>query len=150
MQETQERKIPESGKSPGGGLGNPLWYSYLKNPMNRGACWAMVHRVAKSRTQLKQLSMHADCSYYIFISQYCPKFIFQKMKCVLADSKKKKEKKRKTKSTLIHLQRINICAMLSFSTKEQNTSFHNFFFFFYAFQWPCSCTFSKAFFSWIL
>ena len=51
--------IPELGKSPGGGNGNPLQYSCLENPMDRGAWWATVHRVAKSWTQLKQLSMHA-------------------------------------------------------------------------------------------
>ena len=45
--------IPESGRSSGGGYGNPLQYSCLENPMNRGAWWAAVHRVAESRTQLK-------------------------------------------------------------------------------------------------
>ena len=34
----------------GGGNGNPLQYSCLKNPMDRGAQWATVHGVAKSRT----------------------------------------------------------------------------------------------------
>ena len=42
--------IPESGRSPGGGNGNPLQYSCLENPMDRGAWWAKVHRVAKSQT----------------------------------------------------------------------------------------------------
>ena len=42
--------IPGSGRSPGGGNGNPLQYSCLKNPTDRGAWWAMVHRVAKSQT----------------------------------------------------------------------------------------------------
>ena len=37
-------------KSPGGGHGNPLQYSCLENPMDRGAWWATVHEVAKSRT----------------------------------------------------------------------------------------------------
>ena len=50
--------IPGSGRSPGGGHGNPLQYSYMKNPMDRGAWRAMVHRVAKSQTRLKQLSTH--------------------------------------------------------------------------------------------
>ena len=48
--------IPGSGRSPGGGNGNPLHYSCLGNPMDRRAWWAEVHRVIKSRTQL---SMHA-------------------------------------------------------------------------------------------
>ena len=48
--------IPGSGRSYGGGHGNPLEYSCLENPMDRGAWWAMVHRIAKSWTQLKQLA----------------------------------------------------------------------------------------------
>ena len=40
--------IPGSGRSPQGGHGNPLQYSYLENPMDRGTWWATVHRVAKS------------------------------------------------------------------------------------------------------
>ena len=50
--------IPGSERSPGGGRGNPLQYSCLENPMDRGACQAMVHRVAKSQIQLKRLSTH--------------------------------------------------------------------------------------------
>ena len=42
--------IPESGRSPGGGHGNPLQYSCLENPMDRGAWRATVQRVTKSRT----------------------------------------------------------------------------------------------------
>ena len=48
--------IPGWGRSPGRGRGNPLQYPCLENPMDRGACWATAHRVAKSRTQLKGLS----------------------------------------------------------------------------------------------
>ena len=44
--------IPESGRSPGGGHGNPLQYSCLENPMDRGARWATVHGVTKSWTRL--------------------------------------------------------------------------------------------------
>ena len=40
--------IPGSGRSPGGGNGNPLQYSCLKNPMDRGAWQAAFHRVTKS------------------------------------------------------------------------------------------------------
>ena len=40
------------GRSPGGGHGNALQYSDLKNPMDRGTWWATVHGVAKSQTQL--------------------------------------------------------------------------------------------------
>ena len=45
--------IPGSGRSPGGGCGNPLQYSGLENPRDRGAWWAVVHGVAKSWTRLK-------------------------------------------------------------------------------------------------
>ena len=44
--------IPGLGRSPGGGHGEdtPLQYSCLENPVDRGAWWAIVHRVAQSRT----------------------------------------------------------------------------------------------------
>ena len=42
--------IPGLGRSPGGGHGNPLQYSCLGNPMDRGAWWATVYGVAKSQT----------------------------------------------------------------------------------------------------
>ena len=45
--------IPESGRSPGEGNGNPLQYSCLGNPVDRGVRWATVHGVTKSRTQLE-------------------------------------------------------------------------------------------------
>ena len=47
-----------SGRSPGEGHGSPLQYSCLENPKDRGAWWATVHRVTKSRTRLKRLSTH--------------------------------------------------------------------------------------------
>ena len=50
--------VPGSGRSPGGGHSNPLQYSCLENPMDRGAWWVTVRGVAKSRTSLKQLSTH--------------------------------------------------------------------------------------------
>ena len=40
--------IPGLGRYPGGGYGNPLQYSCLENPMDRGAWWATVHRVLRS------------------------------------------------------------------------------------------------------
>ena len=42
--------VPGLGRSPGGGNGNPLQYSYLENSMDRGAWQATVHGIAKSRT----------------------------------------------------------------------------------------------------
>ena len=52
MQETEEAKVlslgQEAESSPEGGRGNPLQYSSLENPMDRGAWPATAHRVAKS------------------------------------------------------------------------------------------------------
>ena len=53
-----EGSIPELGRSPGGGNGNPLQFSCLENAMDRGAWRATVPGVAKSRTQLKLLITH--------------------------------------------------------------------------------------------
>ena len=44
--------IPVLGRFPGEGNDNPLQYSYLENPMDRGGWWATAPRVAKSQTQL--------------------------------------------------------------------------------------------------
>ena len=48
--------IPGSGRSPGGGHGNPLQDSCLENPRDGGAWWAAIYGVAHSRTRLKRLS----------------------------------------------------------------------------------------------
>ena len=59
MQEWQETRVQSLGqRSPGGEKGKPLQYTCLENPMDRGAWWATVHRVAKSWKWLKQLSTH--------------------------------------------------------------------------------------------
>ena len=52
--------VPGSRRSPGEGNGNPLQYSCLENPMDRGAWWATVYAVAEIQTQLngKLLRMH--------------------------------------------------------------------------------------------
>ena len=54
VQEPQETPclIPGSGRSPGGGHGNPLQYSCLENPMDRGAWQAIVYGVARVRHDL--------------------------------------------------------------------------------------------------
>ena len=49
--------IPGSGRSTGGRHGNPFQYSYLENPLDRGAQQDTIHRVAKSRT--RQATEHA-------------------------------------------------------------------------------------------
>ena len=51
--------IPGLGRSPGGGDGKPFQYSYLENPMDRGAWWASVGGIAMSWTRL---STHAHRS----------------------------------------------------------------------------------------
>ena len=50
MQEMKEDtgSIPASGRSPGGGHGNPVQYSCLENPIARGAWWATFHGVSES------------------------------------------------------------------------------------------------------
>ena len=48
--------IPGSGRSPGGGNGNPLQYSCLENPRDGGAWWATVRGVTKSQTRLSDFS----------------------------------------------------------------------------------------------
>ena len=50
--------IPESGRTPRGVNGNPLQYSCLENPVDRGAWQAIVQRVTKSQTGQKQPSTH--------------------------------------------------------------------------------------------
>ena len=47
--------IPGSGRSPGEGNGNPLQYSCLGNPMDRGAWWATVHGIAKESNMMERL-----------------------------------------------------------------------------------------------
>ena len=54
-----------SGRSPGGGHGNPLQYSCLENLTDRKAWWAAVHKVAKSWTRLKLLSTHTHVPFII-------------------------------------------------------------------------------------
>ena len=66
--------IPGLGRSLGGGHGNPFQYSCLENPKDRGAWWAIVHRVTKSQTQLKRLGTHMHALFYpcsrIFKNQF--------------------------------------------------------------------------------
>ena len=58
--------IPGLGRSPGKGNGNPLQYSCLENPMDRGAWWATVHGVTESQTQLStNTSLHHG--FYVII-----------------------------------------------------------------------------------
>ena len=62
--------IPESGRSPGGGHGNPLQYTCLENPIDRQACRATFHRVTKNWTQLRWLSMHIRTCVCVYVCMY--------------------------------------------------------------------------------
>ena len=65
--------IPGLGRSPGAGSGNPLHYSCVGNPTDRGAQWAIVHGVAKSWTRLSDFAQQQ--SHVVkFSSQYCGLF----------------------------------------------------------------------------
>ena len=72
--------IPGLGRSPGGGHGNPLQYSYLENPLDRGAWQIIVHWDEKSQTRLKQLSKHASSislyKYTKFVSPFICQWVF--------------------------------------------------------------------------
>ena len=64
--------IPGSGRSPGEGNGNPLQYSCLENPMDGGAWWATVHRVAKSRIRLSYFtSLQPPRTSVLLFSEHC-------------------------------------------------------------------------------
>ena len=52
--------IPRSGRSPRGGNGNPLQYSYLGSPMNRGAWWATVCGIAKKLDKTQRLNKSSN------------------------------------------------------------------------------------------
>ena len=60
----------------GEGNGNPLQYSCLENPRDRGACWAAVYGVAQSRTRLTRLSSSSTL-FYIRDSSICGSWSLQ-------------------------------------------------------------------------
>ena len=63
--------VPGSRRSPGGGNGNPLQYSCLENPMDKGAWRVTVHGVLKTLTWLKPVStQHTHMCIYM-LKQYC-------------------------------------------------------------------------------
>ena len=72
MQEMQSdaSSIPRLRRSPGGGHGNPLQYSCLQNSMDRGAWLAIVRRVTKKQTRLKQLSTAQNMHVYVRLNLF--------------------------------------------------------------------------------
>ena len=85
--------IPGLGKGPEGGHDNPLHYSCLENPMDRGAWWATVHRVTNSWTRLKWPSTQTFSEMDEFNG-------FIKRKYNLGGWRKKQEKKKKKPSKI--------------------------------------------------
>ena len=72
--------VSGSGRTSGGGHGNPLQYSCLENPMDRGAWRATVHRVARVRHDGSDLAQHTcnkwiELSPHILLSYCSPSFI---------------------------------------------------------------------------
>ena len=63
--------IPGSGRSPGEGNGNPLQYSCLENPLDRGAWWATVHWVTKSRTRLSDFTHSLSMCFKLMLCLAC-------------------------------------------------------------------------------
>ena len=82
--------IPELGRPPGAGNGNPLRYSCLENPMDRGAWWATVHRITRNQTRLKWLGTHSCVAVRSCISQGSPG---NRTKRIYLERKKKKKER---------------------------------------------------------
>ena len=73
--------IPELGRSPGEGNGNPLQYPCLENLMDRGTWWIAVHGVAMSRDNIEfqdDISLNKRTVMFIFIIWYFLKYIKSK------------------------------------------------------------------------
>ena len=62
--------VPGSGRSPGGGNGNPLQYSCLENPVDRGAWWATVHGVTESDMTEVTEHAHTCLSTFLQVNKY--------------------------------------------------------------------------------
>ena len=67
-------QIPGWGRSPGGRHGNPLQYSYLENPMDTAAWWAVVHGVAKE-LDITEVTQH-ECIEKVIQQNYNQKFLY--------------------------------------------------------------------------
>ena len=78
--------ISGSGRSPEEGNGNPLQYSYLENPMDRGAWQATVHGVAKKPDTTQRLNKTATTKNLTISSSYIPKISFSNCKCNLINN----------------------------------------------------------------
>ena len=81
-------------EDPRGEDGNPLYYSCLENPMDRGSWWATVHRVTKSRTLLKQLCTHACRAKLVYTGAYIH-LVSTSLYCLSSPHKLKNKKQKK-------------------------------------------------------
>ena len=73
--------IPGSGRFPGGRYGNPLWYSYLENPMDRGVWWATVMR--SQTVDMTEVTWYTHTQPWfqaLFYSKRLGRFIFQNLR----------------------------------------------------------------------
>ena len=70
--------IPGSGRSPGGEHGSPLQYSYLENPMDKGAWWATFHGFAESDVT-EQLTLALTCTCRAILRKRCQYKKYPKM-----------------------------------------------------------------------
>ena len=55
--------IPRMGRFPGEGNGNPLQYSHLENPMDRGVWWARVHGISNNNNHYFRKEGHINCGW---------------------------------------------------------------------------------------
>ena len=100
--------IPGSGRSHGGGNGNPLQYSCLESPTDRGAWWATVHGVAESQTRLVITHTYTE-------ENEESRCILLEISCFIEEScrMKREEKERKCLLNFLH---ILLCLLLVAST----------------------------------
>ena len=98
--------IPGSGRSPIGGNSNPLQYSCLENPMDRGAWRATVYRVTKSQTWLKQLNTDA-CITRLDRANNIPEELWTEVHNIVQGvANKSIPKKKKRKKVKCYLRRL--------------------------------------------
>ena len=118
MQEMQETLVPITGlkRSSGRGNGNPPQYSFLENPMDRGAWWDAVHGVTKGRTwvgrhaQRKSLTLHHALKIFL---DFFPITEFLKSKNVVKDNSTLKisSTARVVHEELITVLNCNLCLL---------------------------------------
>ena len=92
---------PMLGRSPGVGSGNPLQYSCMENPMDRGAWKTTVHRVAKSWTRLKWLSTHIQGPEAICSMGNCARWTWFSKGVEVPDESWRSRRKNETRPLLV-------------------------------------------------